>query len=323
MRFEFTSDQLEMRDAVASAMKDACTGEALRAAWDDGPRELWTVLSSLGILGMEAPADLGGLELGPRSWVLLLEESGRFGYPGPLVETIAAIPTLVQAAERDLVRCVSAGQDVITVGLKGGLSLDADLAKWALVIDGAEVALIESPALIRRTSVDGGRRLFAVSGAARVLDADGHALFDRAVIGASAQLLGLARRVLDMAVSYARERRQFGEPIGSFQAVQHHLADALLAIRFAAPLVYRAAISLAEHDPARGAHASMAMLRASQAADLACRKSLQVHGAIGYTTEFDLHLYMKRVWSLSRAWGMPAMHRDRAAAHLLGDPADA
>ncbi len=323
MRFEFTADQAEMRDAVASAMKDACTGEALRAAWADGPKALWSVLAELGVLGMEAPGDLGGLALGPLEWVLLLEESGRVGYPGPLVETIAAVPALVQAGERELARRVSVGETILTVSLNGGLALDADLAQAVLRLDGPRVTLIESPILTPRASMDGARRLFGVDGEARALDADGDAVLDRAIVAAAAQLLGLARRVLDMSVSYAKERRQFGKAIGSFQAVQHHLADALLSIRFAAPLVYRAAFSIADGEPSRGAHASVAMLRAAQAADVACRKSLQVHGAIGYTTEFDLHLYMKRVWSLSRAWGMPAWHRDRAAAHLLGVSADA
>jgi alkylation response protein AidB-like acyl-CoA dehydrogenase len=319
MRFEFTADQFEMRDAVASAMKDACTGDALREAWVDGPTALWDVVAQLGILGMEAPGSIGGLEMSPPDWVLLLEESGRVGFPGPLVETIAAIPALIQGGQTDLAGRVAAGQALVTVVRAGGLALDADLAEAVLVIDVGGVNLVSSPTLTQRTSVDGARRLFKVEGGGAALDCDGNALLDRAIIAASAQLIGLSRRVLDEAVGYAKERRQFGKPIGTFQAVQHHLADALLAIKFAAPLVYRAALSLATGDASRSAHASMAMLRAAGAADVACRKSLQVHGAIGYTTELDLQLYMKRALGLSRAWGSPAWHRDRAAAHLLGD----
>jgi alkylation response protein AidB-like acyl-CoA dehydrogenase len=101
--------------------------------------------------------------------------------------------------------------------------------------------------------------------------------------------------------------------------VQHHLVDALLALRFAAPLVYRAAWSLDDGHPQRSVHVSMAKIYASEAARLACRKSLQVHGAIGYTLEFDLQLWMKRIWSLSSAWGDPAWHRDRAARFVLGE----
>ena len=319
MRFEFTCDQFAMRDAVASAMKDACSGEALREAWDAGPKALWDVLAQLGILGMEAPGDLGGLEMGPADWVLLLEESGRVGYPGPLVETIAAIPALVQAGERDLAGRIASGQALVSVCLEGGLALDADLAEAVLVVDGDRVSIVRSPELTRRTSVDGARRLFAVSGDGVPLDCDADALLDRALVAASAQLIGLSRRVLDEAVGYAKERRQFGKAIGTFQAVQHHLADALLAIKFAAPLVYRAALSVGDGNDSRGAHASIALLRAAAAADVCCRKSLQVHGAIGYTTELDLQLYMKRALGLSRAWGTSAWHRDRAAALLLGE----
>lgn len=319
MRFEFTPDQFEMRDAVASAMKDACTGDALRTAWEAGPKALWDVLAQLGILGMEAPGAIGGLEMAPTDWVLLLEESGRVGYPGPLVETIAAIPALVQAGQADLAAKVASGQAIVSVARAGGLALDADLADAVLLIDGSSVALVPSPTVTRRPSVDGARRLFVVDGDAHAIDADGDELLDRALVAASAQLIGLSRRVLDEAVGYAKERRQFGKAIGTFQAVQHHLADALLAIKFAAPLVYRAAVSLGTNRDSRGAHASIALLRAAAAADFCCRKSLQVHGAIGYTTELDLQLYMKRALGLSRAWGSPAWHRDRAAAALLGD----
>ena len=190
---------------------------------------------------------------------------------------------------------------------------------WVALGHGDRVSIVRSPELTRRTSVDGARRLFAVSGDGVPLDCDADALLDRALVAASAQLIGLSRRVLDEAVGYAKERRQFGKAIGTFQAVQHHLADALLAIKFAAPLVYRAALSVGDANDSRGAHASIALLRAASAADLCCRKSLQVHGAIGYTTELDLQLYMKRALGLSRAWGTSAWHRDRAAALLLGE----
>ena len=319
MRFEFTADQFALRDAVASAMKDACTGEALREAWTHGPGALWSVLAELGVLGIEAPEELGGLALGPLEWVLLLEESGRVGFPGPLVETIAAIPALIEDGKSALVQRVVAGQAMITVALHPGLALDADSAEGVIFVADRGATLYPARLLTRRPSVDGSRRLFSVNGFGVNMRCDADALRNRAIVAASAQLLGLARRVLDDAVVYAKERRQFGKAIGTFQAVQHHLANALLAIRFAAPLVYRAAVSLSTHDAHAGGHASIAMLRAARAADVACRKSLQVHGAIGYTTELDLQLYMKRVLGLSRAWGSPAWHRDRAAALLLGE----
>jgi alkylation response protein AidB-like acyl-CoA dehydrogenase len=144
-------------------------------------------------------------------------------------------------------------------------------------------------------------------------------VFDRAALAASAELLGLAHAMLDVAVAYAKDRRQFGRPIGSFQAVQHHLVDAVLKIRFATPAVHHAAWSVEHGHPDASVHVSIAKIHASEAASLTARKALQVHGAIGYTFEHHLHLWMKRSWSLARAWGDPGWHLRRVGAHVLGD----
>jgi alkylation response protein AidB-like acyl-CoA dehydrogenase len=144
--------------------------------------------------------------------------------------------------------------------------------------------------------------------------------FWRGTLGYSAQLVGLARRMLAMTVEYVTERKQFGAPIGSFQAVKHHLADVRIAIEFAAPLTYRAAYSLAIADPDAMLHCSMAKARSADAAELAARASLQCHGAMGYSYEYDLHLWIKRAWALSRTWGDAAWHRDRVARAILDSP---
>ena len=106
-------------------------------------------------------------------------------------------------------------------------------------------------------------------------------------------------------------------PIGSFQAVKHHLADVALALEFSRPLVYRAAWSIAHGDDARSVHVAMAKARASDAALRAGRVALQVHGAIGYTTEYDLHLWMKRAWALAASWGDTAWHDARVGRAIL------
>ena len=134
-------------------------------------------------------------------------------------------------------------------------------------------------------------------------------LADRAAAGSAALLLGLTERMLAMAAAYAKERHQFGKPIGSFQAVKHLLANARVALEFARPATYRAAWSLDTAQPTLSHDASMAKAMASDAADLAARVSLQVHGAIGYTWECDLHFFLKQTWALSRAWGDAATHR--------------
>jgi alkylation response protein AidB-like acyl-CoA dehydrogenase len=129
--------------------------------------------------------------------------------------------------------------------------------------------------------------------------------------------------MLDTAVAYVKARHQFGKPVGSFQAVKHHLADALVAIEMAAPAVYRAAHSLAHRDVDRSTHASMAKALASDAAPLVARKALQCHGAIGYAFENDLQLWMKRTWALAATWGDAAWHRERVGRALFGAAAPA
>jgi alkylation response protein AidB-like acyl-CoA dehydrogenase len=122
--------------------------------------------------------------------------------------------------------------------------------------------------------------------------------------------------MLDMTVEYVKEREQFGVPIGSFQAVKHHLANVGLRITFARPAVYRAAWSLATNDPGRAHDVSLAKALASDCALYAGRYALQCHGAIGYTEEADLQLFMKRAWALARTWGDAAWHRDRIGQAL-------
>jgi alkylation response protein AidB-like acyl-CoA dehydrogenase len=142
-------------------------------------------------------------------------------------------------------------------------------------------------------------------------------LADRAAAGTAALLTGLADRMVGMAADYAKGRHQFGKPIGSFQAVKHLLADARVALEFARPATYRAAWSLATAQPTLSHDASMAKAMASDAADRAARVALQVHGALGYTWECDLHFFLKRTWALSRAWGDAATHRRLVLAQLL------
>jgi alkylation response protein AidB-like acyl-CoA dehydrogenase len=139
-------------------------------------------------------------------------------------------------------------------------------------------------------------------------------LADRAAAGSAALLIGLADRMITMAADYAKERHQFGQPIGSFQAVKHLLANARVKLEFARPATYRAAWSLATAQTTVSHDASMAKAMASDAATLAARVALQVHGAIGYTWECDLHFFMKRTWALSAAWGDAAAQRQLVLA---------
>jgi alkylation response protein AidB-like acyl-CoA dehydrogenase len=137
---------------------------------------------------------------------------------------------------------------------------------------------------------------------------------DRGAAGSAALLNGLADRMITLASDHAKERHQFGQPIGSFQAVKHLLANARIKLEFARPVAYRAAWALATAQPTVSHDASMAKAMASEAAELAARVALQVHGAIGYTWECDLHFFLKRTWALSKAWGDATTHRQLVLA---------
>ena len=142
------------------------------------------------------------------------------------------------------------------------------------------------------------------------------AAFDRGVLGTAAELVGLSRAMLELTVGYAAQRHQFGKPIGSFQAVKHHLAGARIQIEFAAPAVLYAAYAVARGLPDASRSVSQAKWLAGAAATTTGRAALQCHGAIGYTTEYDLHLYLKRSWALARSWGGAGFHADRVAASI-------
>ena len=139
---------------------------------------------------------------------------------------------------------------------------------------------------------------------------------DSLSLGTAAQLVGLGQRMLDLTVDYVTAREQFGVPIGSFQAVKHHLADALKELSFARPAVHRAAWSMANGASTTERDVSMAKAMASDAASFVGRQALQCHGAIGYTVEYDLHRFLKQTWVLARADGDAAWHRERIARAL-------
>ena len=191
------------------------------------------------------------------------------------------------------------------------LHFQAGAVPKALIAAGGSVGLLCSPVAVslvtrwRWPATLGASRLLWIGAAACVVAAAVNHLW-----------VFVPACMLAMTVAYASERRQFGVPIGSFQAVKHQLADASLAVAFAAPLVLRAANSLAHGDPDAGLHVSMAKAKASSAARTAADASLQCHGAIGYTVEYDLHLFMKRAWALSAQAGGPDQHRARVRAAL-------
>jgi alkylation response protein AidB-like acyl-CoA dehydrogenase len=134
------------------------------------------------------------------------------------------------------------------------------------------------------------------------------------MLAVSAQLLGLGAALLDRSVAYAKQRTQFGKPIGSFQAVKHQLADVSVGLELARPLLFGAALSLGTATGARDV--SAAKVACTDAAYRSARTALQVHGAVGYTAEYDLALWLTKIRALVSAWGTQRWHRDRVRAAI-------
>lgn len=324
MRFALSDDQVAFGDAVRDLLAKECTPAVVRAAWDlpagGLDRGVWESLDSMGVLSLLVPEADGGFGLDETYLVPILEECGRVALPHPIVETaMVAAPLL------------GAGCGMVSTDLGGPLIPCAADADVLLLRTGSGLKRVPRPGvdLHAELTVDRTRRAARIRtrehtdgpvGTDWSVVTDDPAVvelaLDRGALGTAAVLIGLGQTMLDLTVGYVQERRQFGVPIGSFQAVKHHLADAALALEFARPAVWRAAWSVAHGAPTRSRDVSMAKAMASDAADLVARRALQCHGAIGYTVEADLHLYLKRTWALARTWGDSAHHTDRVAVAL-------
>jgi alkylation response protein AidB-like acyl-CoA dehydrogenase len=333
MRMLPSEEQRAMAQALRVALVKECSPEVLRASWQSGvSRKLWRSLADFGVFGLMVPEDYGGLSLDECDAVGVLEETGRAAVPGPIPETLAVGRILAAAGPHHAAEWlprIASGDAIVSLGLgRAPLVNSADIAELLVMQDGSDLyAVLACAAQVQpQPCIDANRRLFTVTwepSAAEVLVtgvAAQQAIIgarDRLLLGTSAQLVGLARQLLDMSVTHATTRHQFGQPLGSFQAVQHRLADVAVAIEFAGPVVARAAASLAASAPSAARDAAMAKVFASDAAERAAYAALQIHGAIGYTREHDLHLYALRAWSLALAHGNADEHRSRVADDLL------
>jgi alkylation response protein AidB-like acyl-CoA dehydrogenase len=340
MRFGFDEDQLLLQKTLRDFLASEVPVARVRALWDTETGrspELWKSLADLGVTGLLVPEAYQGMGMDERFLVLLHEEAGRAALAEPLVATSVAVPMLVELGspalcERWLGR-IAGGEAIVAVGHPVNAFLsDAHVAALLLLPHEDEIHALAPAdvALVRQPVNDPARRVFSPrwSPAAATRIARGQqarellaAALDRGALACAAQLLGATERLLELAVAYARQRVQFGQPIGSFQAVKHMLANVKVALEYARPVVYRAAHSVALADPSRAVHVSHAKAAAGDAAALAARAALQVHGAIGYTWEQDLHVWMRRAWSLELAWGSGSFHRARVAEFVLAPDA--
>ena len=311
MRFELSDDQ---RDFAASLEGLLASSEpvAVARAWADGDTgpglKLWSRLAEQGVHALLVPEESGGMGATPVELVVALELLGRHAVPGPWAESVAFLPTAL--TDVDVLGALAEGAvGTVAAPPHAPYALDADVADHVYVADGG--TLSSGTAGERApSSVDRTRRLFAVAPGSAVPAGDLARAHDLAALATAAQLLGAGERVLADSVAYVKQRRQFGREIGSYQAVKHALADVRIGLDFARPLLLGAALGEVP--------AGAAKIACGDAAYRAARTGLQVHGAIGYTQEFDLSVWLTKIRALVTAWGTPAHHRASLLADLAG-----
>ena len=338
MDFTFSDEQRMMSSAFRALSEELCAPERLRAVFefrDQAAEERWQRLADLGLFGVLLPEASGGMGLEDADFVLLAEEAGRAALPEPLVEQAGvAAPALYELASdaraARLLEGVARGKVRIAVAhpLNPYANTPHGVTHWLLSGDAA-IHLLEAWQVkpTAQPSIDAARRLFGIAlaadapeplvsgSAARAIAAR---IANRGALYTAAQCLGLTERMLSLSCEYAKVREQFGSPIGSYQAIKHLLASLAVKLEFARPVVYAAVTRAADSDAQALAAISHAKLAATDAAQLAARTALQVHGAMGYSWEVDLHFYMKRAWALAGAWGDRSFHARRLESLVLG-----
>ncbi|WP_327413437.1 acyl-CoA dehydrogenase family protein [Streptomyces sp. NBC_01233] len=319
MRFLLTDEQSDFARTLRSLLGTAEVPAAVRAwaAGDLNPgRSVWARLAETGLFALAVPEAYDGAGLLPLELALGFVELGRAGVPGPAVESAAASVLLSELGDESLAKLflpgLASGESSATLTLPGGspYALDADAVTHCFTVS-AEGRLHLTHGIVgeRLASLDPARRLSRPLAAGAVLAAGPAVTAAAGVAGrwarllTAAQCLGVGEALLARTVEYAKQRTQFGTPIGSFQAVKHRLADTLLALEFARPLLWAAALSLSPADVAA------AKLSAGEACYRAAMTALRLHGAVGYTEELDLSLWLRKARPLRDAWGTPSACR--------------
>ncbi len=307
-------ERLELAEAVRDFLSGTHGPEVLRQL-DAGPNRdpaIWQGLVGMGLTGLLVPEAHGGLGMGLLDAAQIARECGRVALAEPLVESaFVAVPWLAARGETSEFAAIAAGERRILPShcING----------W--VADGGGEAM-DSIDPLRNLSVRLERsREACLEGVSTALDTNGQEadlLLNLGALMSAAQLVGLAEAMLDQAVEYSKIRTQFGQPVGGFQAIKHKLADVAVALEFARPVLWRAAQALDDSIASASLHVSHAKVAATDAAYLSAESAIQVHGAMGYTYEVDLHFWMKRAWALGGAWGSRAFHLNRIDAAVIG-----
>src|SRR5689334_6964469 len=314
---------------VLHEMLDGADVPAVARRWAAGDLApglaLWRRLAGLGVTGLAVPEKQGGLGASPLDLVAACEELGHHALPGPVPETLAAVPVLLAGlgghgssagSGEEWLSGLVHGELIATLAIPPWLPLAADTEAAGLVLLAAEGVVRVGRAGRPRRSVDSTRSVADVAGGAVLGTVPGLAV-EFGTVACAAQLLGAGRALLGASVRHVRVRTQFGRPVGAFQAVKHKLADVAIGLEFARPLLAAAAAALGEEADTAGRDVSAAKVACADAAYRAARVALQVHGAIGYTEEHDVSLWLTKIRALLPTWGTQSEHRARVLEALL------
>jgi alkylation response protein AidB-like acyl-CoA dehydrogenase len=325
MDFGLSDDQRDIQRTARELLASRATPERVRehaeaARADD---ELWRELGELGWPGIAVAEEHGGQGLGAVELAILCEELGRSIAPVPFLPTVLAA-TLIEHGGSDEQRArwlpgLASGELTGAVGDTGELVPGGDGAGVIVLVAGGEARLVDGGEAEPVASIDSTRPAARIAGAGgEPLPGDVAPALDRALVAVAAELVGVCERALEMTVAYVKERKQFGTPVGAYQAVSHRCAQMLLDTETA-----RAAVSFAawaaDADPARlGEAAAMAKAAASDAGRDVTAAAIQLHGGIGFTWEADVHWLYKRAQLDAALLGGGRAHRARLARIVAG-----
>lgn len=350
MRFHLEHAHRAIQDSIARVLRDHCTSERRRAAMDAGASDpdLWRALMDVGLGALWAPQAYGGAGLGVVEMALAMESLGAAGAPGPFLPQAIAVRALAasndSALQQHWVPILATGarkatfcdcqpwapQDRAPVLVDNRIDGTSRLAPGAVEAD-ALVVRIAGGAFALVDAAQPGVHVAAVNGtdrtrplasvtfenaSARIVTdaAESARVLDAALVLVAADALGGAQRCLDMAVSYGKAREQFGVVIGRFQALKHQLAQMALEVESARALVWYAAYAIDAGLPDASRVAALAKAHLADRFTSVARAAIEAHGGIGYTWDYDLHIWFRRALFDRAYLGAPSLHRERAAA---------
>ena len=331
MQLDFTPEQEELRDSVRSVLEKECTRSfvrehvesVVRGEPSDGPERLWKTFVSLDWPALTVAEEHGGIGLGYPELVIVAEELGKVLALGPLLTTIAGFVPLVREADGgdEWLAKVAAGELSGAAAFTAGEVLCGVEADVIAVVGDGEIAIVPSSGAHAINSLDTTRTIIAVpqgDGPRLKIAADGvQRAREEMTVALAFELVGTCQTIFDTNLQYAKERHQFGVPIGSFQAVKHKLANMFVALERARALCIFATATISENDPRRTTATSAAKAAAGDCQRLITQDGIQLLGGIGYTWEHDQQMFVKRAKAAEAIHGTASQHRARIA-ELLG-----